>query len=155
MENKAHSYLKDWTINFIKNKDLVQRKIEHIGNGKDSFDIYVKYKDREQFFIVEPSIKDIDAILKRFNKDSHCTIATLNSKYNFDIVSKNWDKLTSYKFLSIVFANPFSQTDRKWIIFPYTHHMICDESSLKTGLKSMFETVEPIEEEQLLSKITN
>ena len=155
MENKVHSYLKEWIINFIKNKDLVHRKIEHIENGKDGFDIYVKYKDREQFVVVEPSMNNIDVILKRFDQNSHCTIATLNSKANFDAVIKSWDKLTSYKFLNIIFANPFSQIDQKWIVFPHTHHMICDESSLKNGLKSMFETVEPIEEGQLVAKITS
>ncbi|MBS3105570.1 hypothetical protein J4234_04895 [Candidatus Woesearchaeota archaeon] len=45
--------------------------------------------------------------------------------------------------------------DKKWIVFPHTHHKVCDESSLKNGLRAMFEVVEPIEEQQLVAKITD
>ena len=155
MENKSHSFLVDWTISFIKNKDVISKKIEKIENEKDGFDLYVKYKDREQYFIIAANIIDIDSIIKKINNDFYLSIVTLNSKENFDIVLKNWNKLTNFKFLNIIFANPFSELDKKWIVFPYTHQRICDESSLKTGLKSMFEMVEPIEEGQLIAKITS
>ena len=150
----AHDFLVQWTINFIKNKDLISRKIEHIENGKNGFDLHVKYRDREQFFIITPKIENIDSIMQRIDNNSHFSIVTLNSKENFDIVLKSWNKLVSFKFLSIIFVNPFSEMDKKWIIFPHTHHKICDESSLESGLKSMFGMVEPIEEGQLLAKIT-
>ena len=154
MENKSHSFLVDWTINFIKNKDIISKKIEHIENGKGGFDVYVKYKDREQYFIIVPNIVDIDSIIQKINNDSYFSIVTLNSKENFDSILKNWNKLINFKFLNIIFANPFSEMDKKWIIFPYTHQRICDESSLKNGLKSMFDMVESIEEGQLIAKIT-
>ena len=148
MEKNSHDFLLDWTINFIKNKDIVSKKIEQIENGKDSFDLYVKYKDREQYFIIAPNINDIDFIIGKIsgvvNNTAYFSIVTLNSKVNFDIILENWNKLINFKFLNIIFVNPFSELDKKWIIFPYTHNKICDESSLKSGLKSMFETVEPI-----------
>ena len=155
MENKLHSFLVDWTINFIKNKDIVAKKIEQIENGKDNFDLYVKYKDREQYFIITPNIFDIDAIIQRINNTDYFSIVTLNSKENFDNILKNWSKLINFKFLNIIFVNPFSELDKKWIIFPHTHDKISDESSLKSGLKSMFDMVEPIEEQQLIAKITS
>ena len=153
MEN-SHDFLVDWTIKFIKNKDIITKKIEHIENGKDGFDLYVKYKDREQYFIIAPNITDIDSIIQRVNNSSHFSIVALNSKENFEIILKNWNRLLSFKFLSIIFTNPFSELDKKWIVFPHTHHKICDESSLEHGLKSMFGMVEPIEERQLVAKIT-
>ena len=155
MNEKAHSFLVEWTVNFVKHKDTLAKKIEKIEKNKDGFDLYVKYKDREQYFIILPTISDADSIIKRINNDSHFTIVTLNSKSNFEIILKNWSKLVSFKFLNIIFTNPFSEIDKKWIIFPYTHHRICDESSLETGLKSMFQMVESIEEQQLLAKITD
>lgn len=155
MENKSHSFLVEWTINFVKNKDIISRKIEKIENGKDGFDLYVKYKDREQYFIIAPNIADIDAIILRLNNNSYFSIVTLNSRGNFNIILKNWHKLISFKFLNIIFANPFSETDKKWIVFPYTHQRICDENYLENGLKSMFGMVEPIEEGQLIAKITS
>ena len=154
MENKSHSFLVEWTTNFIKNKDIVAKKIEKIENGKDGFDLYVKYNDREQYFIIAPNIIDVDHIIQRLNNDFYFSIVTLNSKENFEVILKNWNRLINFKFLNIIFVNPFSELDKKWIIFPHTHHKICDESSLENGLKSMFNMVEPIEEYQLIAKIT-
>ena len=153
MEN-AHDFLVQWTIGFVKNKDILAKKIEQIEDGKDGFDLHVRYKDREQYFIITPKIGDIDLIMQRINNNSHFSIVTLNSKENFDMILKNWNRLVSFKFLNIIFVNPFSEMDKKWAIFPHTHHKICDEASLENGLKSMFAMVEPIEEEQLIAKIT-
>jgi len=153
MEDKEHSFMVDWTLKYIKNKDIISKKIEKIENGKDGFDLYVKYKDREQYFMIAPKIEDIDSLIQKVNNSFYFSIVTMNSKENFDIVLKNWNMLISFKFLNIIFVNPFSETDKKWVIFPHTHHKICDEKSLETGLKSMFSMVEPIEEEQLMAKI--
>lgn len=150
----AHSFLVEWTANFVKNKDVVARKIENIEKNKDGFDLYVKFKDKEQFFIISPSINNLDLIIPKLKSDSYFCIVILNSGENLDSLIKNWRRLIEFKFLSVIFVNPFSQLDKKWIIYPYTHHKICDESSLKTGLKSMFEMVEPIEEKELIAKIS-
>ena len=155
MVTKSGSFLNEWAIDFIKNKDITAKKIESIENGKNGFDLYVKYKDRQQYFIIAPSISDMDSIIKKISDNSHYTIVTLNSKENFDAMIKNWPKLIRFKFLNIIFVNPFSQLDKKWIVFPHTHHKICDEASLENGLKSMFGMVEPIEEEQLVAKISD
>ena len=151
----SHSFLADWARSFIKNRDIISKKIEQIGNSRDGFDIYVKYRDRQQYFIIAPSIADMESITQRVNNNSYCTIVTLNSRENFNALIKSWPKLISFKFLNIIFVNPFSQLDKKWIIFPHTHHKVCDEASLKNGLKSMFEMVEPIDEGQLVAKITS
>lgn len=154
MKTKSGSFLMEWAVNFIKNKDIISKKIQNIENGKNGFDLHVKYRDREQYFIIAPNISNIDSIMQKIDNSAHYTIVTLNSKENFDVVLKNWPKLVNFKFLSIIFVNPFSELDKKWVIFPHIHHRICDESSLENGLKSMFDMVEPIEEEQLLVKIT-
>ena len=154
MNEKAHSFLVEWTINFVKHKDMLTKKIEKIGKNKDGFDLYIKYKDMEQYFIITPNIDDMDSIIQKINNEKHFSIVTLNSKSNFELILKNWNKLVHFKFLNIIFANPFSELDKKWIIFPHTHQKVCDENSLETGLKSMFQMVEPIEEQQLIAKIT-
>ena len=150
---ESHSFLVKWAVDFVKNKDIVAKKIEHIENGKGGFDLYIKYKDRDQYFIIQANVSNIDSIIQRLNNENYFTIVTLNSKINFDVVCNNWNKIVQFKFLSIIFMNPFSETDKKWMIFPHTHNKICDESSLKTGLKAMFEAVEPIEEEQLTARL--
>ena len=128
MESKLHSFLVDWTISFIKNKDIIVKKIEQIENGKDNFDLHDKYKVKEQYFIIAPNLLDIDLIMQRIvncervrdeahshSTKSHFTIVTLNSKENLDAVLKGWNKLINFKFLNIIFINPFSQLDKKWI----------------------------------------
>ena len=154
MEIKLHSYLVEWVIDFARNKDLISKKIESIETNKDGFDLHIKYKDREQYFIIIPNITDFDNIIQKFNNNSYFSIVTLNSKNNLDVVIKNWNRLVQFKFLNIIFVNPLSELDKKWIVFPYTHQKVCDGSSLENGLKSMFEMVEPIEEAQLNAKIT-
>ncbi len=152
MESKSHSFLVDWAISFIKNRDIVSKKIEKIENGKGGFDLYAKYKHKEQYFIITPKIIGIDELIHRIDSKLSISIVTLNSKENFDVIVKNWRRLIDFKFLNVIFVNPFSNLDKRWIIYPYTHHRVSDESSLKTGLKSMFDMVEPIEEQQLIAK---
>lgn len=156
-----HSFLVEWAINFIKNKDIVSKKVEKIEHRKDGFDLYVKYKDREQYFIITAKIADIEPVLQKINSSGHISsschfsILTLNSNENFESLLKNWSRIINFKFLNIIFINPFSATDKKWIIFPHTHHKICDESSLEAGLRAMFEGVEIIDEQQLAEKIAS
>jgi|SRR3989344_4023970 len=149
----AHSFLVRWTLDFLKNKDILTKRIVSIENNKDGFDMYIKYKDRDQYVMVIPQLKDIGAMIGKISNDSYFTIVALNSSENFEVLLKSWKKFIDFKFLNIIFVNPFSGLDKKWIVFPYTHHRVGDESSLELGLKSMFDMVEPIEEEQLISKI--
>ena len=151
--DSAHSFLVEWTLNFLKNKDILTKKIEKIDHNKDGFDIYIKYNDREQYVAIISDLKNLDSVINKINNNAYFTIVALNSKENFGILMKSWKRLVDFKFLSIMLVNPFSGLDKKWIIFPYTHHKICDESSLELGLKSIFETVEQIGEEQLIAKI--
>jgi hypothetical protein len=111
MKTKSGSFLMEWTVNFIKNKDIISKKIQNIENGKNGFDLHVKYRDREQYFIIAPNISNIDSIMQKIDNSAHYTIVTLNSKENFDVVLKNWPKLVNFKFLSIIFVNPFSVLD--------------------------------------------
>lgn len=153
MEDQVYSFLVDWTISYIKNKDIVQKKIESIERDREGFDLHVKYKDKDHYFLVAPTIIDIVPIVQKINTDLHVSVVALNSLGNFHVILKNWSRLVTFKFLSMIFVNPFSELDKKWVIFPQVHHKICDESSLESGLKSMFEMVEETDEQQMLAKI--
>ncbi|MBS3098379.1 hypothetical protein J4209_06315 [Candidatus Woesearchaeota archaeon] len=85
--------------------------------------------------------------------EKHISLVIFNSKNNFNAVVDNWKKFINFKYFNIYFVNPFSQLDKKWIIYPHTHNRICEESSLKLGLKSMFEMVEPIGEELASARV--
>ena len=154
MEKRLYDFLVDWTIDFVKNKDAISKKIEGIERGKGEFDLYVKYKDKEHYFIILTKIEDVSRIIEKINPEVYFSIVTLNSKDNLDAVLKSWNSLAGFKLLSILFINPFSESDKKWAISPHIHNKVCDESSLERGLKSMFETVDAIEEGQLAARLT-
>ncbi len=142
----ANSYLIDWTINYLKNKDVFLKQIELIEKNKDGFDVYVKFKGKEQFFIVKPIIEGIEGILPRFNENGYFGLVVFNTENNFNLLIKNWDKFVKFKNLCIYFVNPLSQLDKKWVIVPYTHNNICEKNTLEKGLRAMFEMVEPLTE---------
>ena len=96
-----------------------------------------------------PLIESFGDILNRFKKDKYYGLVSFNNRKNLDLVIENWRALIEFPFLTIYFVNPNSKMDRKWILKPYTHHKICDESSLKTGLKSMFGMVDSLPEKEI------
>jgi len=152
--NGAKAALTEWIIHFLKNKDLIHRKIVSIEKDRHNFDIYVKYKEKEEFFIIEPLIEDIKNILNKLKEDIHYGLVLFNNKMNLDLVIENWKSLLEFPNLTLYFVNPHSKLDKKWILRPAVHQKICEESSLKTGLKSMFAMVEPISKEEVIKTDT-
>jgi hypothetical protein len=142
----------DWVISFLKNKDLIHRKIIDVSTQGQPYDARITYKDKTQVVMVLPTLDDFEALKQRLN-DSHILIAALNNKDNLSFLLSHWKELVSFKNLCMYFINPFSTIDKKWIIFPYTHNRICDESSLRQGLTSLFEGVEAVSEEEIEEKI--
>jgi len=127
---------------YVKNKDLLVKQIEKIEQDKDGWDIVVTTKSGLKFYLVVPKIEDFGKIVERI--DSHnLTIVVFNTKENLDIVIENWSKIKDHEHLAIMFVNPNSELDKKWVVFPYTHHKVTEKASLKKGLKSLFQTVEP------------
>lgn len=126
--------LTEWTLTYIKNKDLLQRKLQnHTQKGST---LTFHYKDKVQDYVIQETL-------------SNCTEHKTNAPYltfvcpatppNLDYILKNWKILIEHKNLSFIFVNTKSQD--KWILHPPTHHLIADEESLELGLKSMFAQV--------------
>ena len=139
----------EWFEIYIRHKDMLTKKIETIDKHEDK--LIVTYKDKTQVFYIFPDLADFnEEILKDVENPS---IVMINSEGNLKHLMKIWNKLIKHPKLSIYSINPFSSGDTKWIIFPYTHHQISEESSLKTGLESMFNMVEPITIEEYMKKI--
>ena len=64
-----------------------------------------------------------------------------------------WALLIKYQLLNIFFVNPFSNLDKRWIIYPYTHARIAEPEALETGLASIAENVEMISREEFEKRI--
>ena len=168
MDN-VNSFLVDWSIRFLENKDVIRKEIINIEKDKCNFTI--RYKDKIGRFFVEPVLGDDifnilknskgisgpPKIAKRFSSEikneDYIGFITLNNMANIKFVLSNWAKLIKFEFLSIYFINPFSTSDKVWIIRPYIHDRICDKASLELGLRSMAEMVNTINVEEISRKI--
>jgi hypothetical protein len=128
--------LADWTINYVKNKDLTFRKlVSYKEHAKDEY-IGFEFKDKTvaHFIIDKLSEKVFDMI----KAHEHKVIVCLNTDENFKFLIKYWKKLSDIKNLSFLFVN--LKLNDKWVINPHTHSMIADPDSVESGLRTMFDT---------------
>jgi hypothetical protein len=128
--------LADWTLNYVKNKDLTFRKlVKYTEHAKEEY-IDFEFKDKivAHFIIDKVSDKVFDII----KNHDHKIIVCLNTDENFKFLIKNWKKLAETKNLSFLFVN--LKIGDKWVINPHTHSMIADPDSIESGLKTMFDT---------------
>jgi hypothetical protein len=146
-----NSFLVDWSIRYLQNKDSINKEIVDIEKIKDSSDFIVHYKDRIRYFNISPILES--CVIDKIKTCNNYSIFTLNNNANIRFVVNGWKELITFKDLKIHFINPFSSVDKVWAINPYTHARICDNSSLDLGLKSMSEMVVPIGLEELNQKI--
>jgi len=160
--DKLKTYLQDWSLHFIRSKDVIAKKIADIAENTENVDILVNFNDgKKQAIAVVPLLDDANAVdsifkkLKPFKEQKNKTALFLfNTSSNLKKVIAEWQKLAAFDMqFMIVFVNPFSNTDHKWCLFPQTHHSLSDKSALETGLKSLFGAVGAITEEELNRKI--
>lgn len=150
---KTISYLLDWAYDYIKNKDLILRNIKDIEKKQDS--LIIKNKDnKKDISLILPSLENLDSINKKTKDFEKITIITLNSKDNLETLISKWEELEKIQNLKIIFVNPFSELEKKWIISPYIHSKITEKTSLKTGLRSLSELVENIDIKKFEKKIS-
>ncbi|MBW3014969.1 hypothetical protein KY330_00945 [Candidatus Woesearchaeota archaeon] len=114
--DKPKAFLKEWTKEYLKNKDLIRRAIISITEDKEGVDLFVEFKEKTQAFLIEPEIDNLIATLEKLNsaktnlKASHSSIVLLNSKENLKKVIDSWSELIKDNTLSLYFINPFSET---------------------------------------------
>lgn len=151
--NKVEQFLTDWARKYAEHRDIIRRSI--IGMEQGECRITVKHKDRLHVYFIMPVIHMLEETLSVMEKgrEQQFTIVTLNARQNLERVVNSWSKLITFPTLSIIFVNPFSQTDTKWIVHPHTHNKITESSALKTGLKSLFDGVEEIDPDEFQRKI--
>jgi hypothetical protein len=140
-ERISKKKLVEWTENYIRNRDIITRFVEGMDRNKEGWDIIVHTKSGDKFYAVMPSIESLDEVAKNADGKS-VVIVAYNTKKNLDKTIEGWSKLTPFPNLSIMFVNPESALDKKWVIFPHTHDKVTEKASFKRGLRSMFETVD-------------
>ena len=139
MVEKRVDEMLDWAEHYLKHRDLILRKIDSFEKKVDS--IFVKYKDgSDEVLIPYPNLGE----LKSEDIKDNTTIVTYNTENNFKALLDGWKQFAEIKNIKLIFFNPKSETEKRWVIKPYIHNRICDEKSLKQGLKAMFDTVETL-----------
>jgi hypothetical protein len=142
--------LYDWAINYVKNRDLIVRSIVDIKEEKDHF--LVEYSNKKTVFLVVPDMADLDGVLGRLKSFDgfRPSLVMLNTRENLKRILSNWEKLKSFdRHLCLIVVNPDSETEKKWMVFPHTHSLISEESSLELGLKAMADTVDVVDETEI------
>ncbi|MBL7055847.1 hypothetical protein ISS07_02960 [Candidatus Woesearchaeota archaeon] len=134
-----HSFLVNWSIKFLENKDIIRRNIVSVDKNKKGHDFIINYQENTKRFVV---VFELTTDIFEKLKDENTGIFLLNSKDNLRFLVTNWKKFSENKSLSLYFVNPFSSTDKAWILHPNIHDKICDASSLELGLNSMADMVE-------------
>jgi hypothetical protein len=135
---------------YLVNKDLIQRKIDAIDDSAEDALLANLHDGKKHLHLIVPFVEDLDAALGRMKGYEPCSLVVYNARQNIEAVIKNWEKLVRFKrHFSIHFVNPFSKTDKRWTIFPSTHHLVTDKAGLRPGLEALFMTVEPITKEEV------
>jgi hypothetical protein len=129
--------LKEWSINFVKHRDMFNKKLVDFKVLQDMIEF--EFKDKKHLYIILPDLGDG---LKERVKDGFITIVCLNKKNNLDYVIKNWNMFIKNKKLNLIFVNP--HINDKWILNPSVHDMVSDHESLTQGLKTLFEGVQEV-----------
>ena len=136
MQDKI-SQLLEWTIFYVKNKDMIKKEMTDYKIIKDS--ISFEYRNNKNHtYQIRPELDD--SIMSNILKDN-VTIVCLNKLENLNFMIKVWEKLIPNKTLSFVFVN--AKENQKWAVTPYIHDKISDKNSLKAGLRSLFESITP------------
>jgi len=154
-------YFQEWIVHYARAKDVIARKITNIEKNKFRSDVFIEYKDKKHIYFVEPFLKNTSDVLEKIRKskkeageDSRSTLIVVNTLENLNVIVSSFDKLAEFDpHFSIIFVNPFSGLDTKWMIFPSTHSIIGEKASLQRGLKSLFETVETTTEKEFEERL--
>ena len=133
MTDEINSLL-EWTIFYVKNKDIIRKEIKDYKILKNYIDF--DYGNRKHTYYMQPTL-DEETI--KLSENGITTIVCLNKKENLNFIVSNWDKLTKNKTFSIIFTHP--KLNQRWIIYPYTHNSVTEKASLKLGLQTLFEQI--------------
>lgn len=77
-----------------------------------------------------------DKVFSFLKENDFKSVVCLANKKNLDFLIANWNVFKKVENFSIIFAD--IKNHDKWIINPEVHNRVCDDSSLVTGLKSMY-----------------
>ncbi|RLE39055.1 hypothetical protein DRJ17_02035 [Candidatus Woesearchaeota archaeon] len=138
---------KKYLIDYLKNKDVLFKKIKDIKEESDSFTII--FNERKTKYLIQLDIIP-KKLIEELENNRDLSLVCVNNSENLKKVIKLWKTLISYRNFSIYFINPFSETGKHWALFPATHYIVTDR--FKHGLSTLQSSVEKISLEEFEKK---
>ena len=148
-----YNYMVEWAISYEKHRDIIKKDIASIEKRAEGYDLLVRYKDTIKYLLIIPTLGDVENLSIKLKEGKNTTIITINSAGNLQFLIDNWKRFIDFSEFTIIFINPFSMTDKRWMIRPHVHNKIAENCALEKGMKSMFSAVEPITEEEFIKEI--
>ncbi|MBN1792205.1 hypothetical protein JW826_00765 [Candidatus Woesearchaeota archaeon] len=126
--------LKSWAVQYIKQRDLMRRDLVSFQEHEDR--VACEYKEGHSVFYTWENLA-LDR-LKGVKSEEISYFVCFCNEHNFKLLVDNWDLFKTKHNWTFIFLNP-NFTER-WIIKPFVHAKIADPSTLKQGLRTMYET---------------
>lgn len=160
-DSASFKFMKEWAVRYVRHMDIAAKKISGIKNTYYGFVIINSDGASTDCFVqlslqgIKPELFATAAAADKKSKGSkrNTLIVTLSNNENIQAVYRMWNALAANSGLVVVFANPFSALEDKWVLKPHLHNRVCDRGSLLQGLRAMSELVELIDEETLALKL--
>ena len=144
----AAQELTSWTEHYLKNKDVMLKSIASITSNENNWTFVVQKTDgTQQVVLVDPLFENVAVFVTRLQQDTNTVLVVLNTHKNLDRLIEHWQALSQFPKLVVIFANPDSAGEHRWLIFPHTHDKIAARKALRKGLESMFAMVDEYKEE--------
>ncbi|MEM0231118.1 MAG: hypothetical protein QXW00_03975 [Candidatus Woesearchaeota archaeon] len=147
-DKERFEWLKNWLKNYLYSRDSLEKKILKISDTESGLEVFYA-GGKKCTFLIEPEPSQIQRL-----QDSDITALFFNTEANLKAVIQAWQSLKDIPRLKLIFINPNAE-DIKWSVAPHLHTLISDEKSLAKGLRSMFDTVGKISEEEINNLVKN
>ncbi|MBI5390609.1 hypothetical protein HZB02_03915 [Candidatus Woesearchaeota archaeon] len=120
----------DFLEQYVKSRYLGQQ-VTKVGNK-----IHVSGSKEEDYSYLEP----LPATPPQHTLP--LVLVCLHTPANMTTLMDHWASFVPDAHLKLMFINPFSSMDKRWIINPHVHDLVCERSMLKQGLSSLASNVD-------------
>lgn len=124
--------LHEWTLRYIKHRDLFQKKLKECINNKE--EICCTYSNYTRHYLLKDNLED--GVLKNIHAHQSVVVVCRYTQENLNFVLAHWKDLVKHHNLLLIFVEP--DREKKWLLNPSAHHKIADPETLTEGLQSMF-----------------
>jgi hypothetical protein len=122
--------LREWTVLYVKHKDILTRKLE--GHDDQGGRLMFRFKDHNMHAYAMERLQVPERL------EGKTLLVTLQNEENISFLLKHWNEFAQHKGLTMIFVNP--EVNEKWFIIPHTHAQISDPN-IETGIRALAENV--------------